>query len=163
MEITIEIAAIAIAVLSLLISGVMAGWTIYRDAVQKPKFRVSVSLKTIVQADRDPDGPHIFLQALNLGPIPNRIGLPFARYSLWNRYVAKKGAGAYINPDYANQGNTANAQRIEVGDTATFVFPWEKDCFLKERFGKIGVTDGYGNLHWAPRKQLKRTETDYRK
>ena len=156
--------AISIAVFSLFISAVMAGWTIYRDAIQKPKFRVSIGLKTIYRAGRKTDGPHVFLEALNLGPIPNRIGMPNARLSWWERWIKRsdKAKYAFIYPDYQHTATTKAAERIEIGDIATFVFPFDSDCFLKENFSKIGVTDGYGRLHWAPRKQLRKAQAKYR-
>jgi hypothetical protein len=59
-------------VLAIAISSLTLGWSIYRDAIRKPKFRVDIAVKKIVQAGHDHDGPYIFVEALNLGPIPNR-------------------------------------------------------------------------------------------
>ncbi|GGX63436.1 hypothetical protein GCM10007385_35720 [Tateyamaria omphalii] len=36
-----------------------------------------------------------------------------------------------------------------------FAFPFDAECFLKEDWSQIGVADGYGAVHWAPRKQLQ--------
>lgn len=107
----------------------------------------------MVQAGREPDGPHIFVDALNMGPVSNRFGLVFCRESWWQRRIEDTG-GAFIYPDYAHGATTRGSVRIEVGDTATSVFPYDADCFLKEDFVQVGVSDGYGRMHWAPRAQL---------
>ncbi len=65
-------------------------------------------------------------------------------------------------PDWQHIANVQSAARIEVGDTAIFVIPFNSDCFLKEKdLAQVGVSDGYGTLHWAPRKQLKSAMAEY--
>jgi hypothetical protein len=138
------------------ISSLTLGWTIYRDAVRKPRFSVTVGLKTIVQRGRPKDGPHIFVEALNMGPIPNRLGLPFVRKSWIKRRFTSRGTGAaFIYPDFEHPHTTKGAPRIEVGDRAQFVFPFDKDCFLKEDYCQVGVTDGFGRTHWCRRKEVR--------
>jgi hypothetical protein len=44
--------------------------------------------------------------------------------------------------------HTARAQRVEVGDTATFVFPLGGD-YLYQDFAQIGVTDGFERTNWG--------------
>ena len=66
-------------ILAIAISSLTLGWTIYRDAIRRPKFRVDIAVKKIVQQGHPPDGPYVFVEALNMGPIPNRIGLTFLR------------------------------------------------------------------------------------
>jgi hypothetical protein len=70
---------------ALLVSMFVAGWTVFRDVIQKPKFRITVGVKSIYQAGRKPIGPDLYLEALNMGPINNRIGLVFARPSWFAR------------------------------------------------------------------------------
>ena len=69
-------------VVAIAISSLTLGWTIYRDAIRKPKFRVDVAVKKIIQAGHPEDGPYVFVEALNLGPIANRIGLTFLSITL---------------------------------------------------------------------------------
>jgi hypothetical protein len=125
---------------------------------------MSIAIKQIVQAGRSPEGPYIFLEALNLGPIPNRIGVPFARKSWFNfRVLRRKDSNAFIYPDFANRTATPAASRIEVGDSATFVFPYTKGCFLAEEFTRVGMSDGFGAIHWAPRRELREARKRYQK
>ncbi len=51
-------------VLAIAISSLTLGWTIYRDAIRKPKFRIDIAVKKIVQAGHDHDGPYVFVEAL---------------------------------------------------------------------------------------------------
>lgn len=139
-----------------------AGWTIYRDAVRRPRFRVSIAIKSVVQAGRDQVGPDIYVEALNLGPLPNRLGIVFCRKSWWQRRRHPTTSIAFITPDYEHVATTRSGERIEVGDIGTHVFPYDADCFLKEDWTQIGVGDGYGRMHWAPRKQVREVHEKYR-
>lgn len=153
--------AIITAILSICISMLTLGWTIYRDVIQKPRFRVDVGLKSLMQAGRKPDGPHIFVEALNLGPTSNRVGFVFAQKSWWERKRRPKAAHVFIYPDFSHPAATPAGSRIKVGDKATFVIPYNKDSFLKEEFTQVGVADGFDRLHWASRKQLRDVRKKY--
>lgn len=133
--------------LALVVSAFVAGWTVYRDAIQKPRFRVTAGVKSILQQGQPPIGPDFYVEALNLGPLPNRIGMVWVRPSWFDRVIRRK-PSAVIMHDHGHLASTAKAQRVEVGDTATFVFPLNAD-FPLEEFGQIGVHDGYGRVHWA--------------
>jgi hypothetical protein len=151
-------------VLAIAISSLTLGWTIYRDAIRKPKFRVDIAVKKIVQAGRQPDGPYVFVEALNVGPIPNRIGLTFLRKSwIKRRLLDRKHGSAMVYPDYHHWATTKASTRLEVGDQANFVFPYERESFLKENFSQVGVADGFGQIHWASRRDLRRAQEKYRK
>lgn len=54
-------------ILAIAISSITLGWTIYRNAIRKPKFKVDVGIKKIAQAGRNPEGPLIFVEAINIG------------------------------------------------------------------------------------------------
>ena len=141
----------------------IAGWTIYRDAIQRPRFRVSIAVKTIYQAGQEPVGPHLYVEALNLGPLPNRLGVVWCRKSWRERLVNRPAYIINVYPDYGHMAATPSAERIEVGDTGTFVFPYDVDCFLKiEDLAQVGVSDGYGRTHWAPRQQLRKVRKKFR-
>jgi hypothetical protein len=158
-----ETTTIVISLVSLSVAMLTLGWTIYRDAIQKPRFRTSVRVNTIYQAGHDPDGPHIMVEALNLGPLPNRVMSVFAWKSWWKRKTEPRNSTAFIYPDYHHWATTPAATKLEVGDEGRFVFPYDRDCFLKEDFARVGVSDGYGHIHWAPRKQLRKAQEQYRK
>ena len=107
--------------LAIAISSLTLGWTIYRDAIRKPKFRVDIAVKKIVQAGHDHDGPYIFVVALNLGPIPNRIDLTFLRKNwIRRRILDRRHGSAMLYPDYHHWATTKASTRLEIGDQANF-------------------------------------------
>ena len=151
-------------VLAIAISSLTLGWTIYRDVIRKPIFRVDIAVKKIVQAGHDHDGPYVFVEALNLGPIPNRIGLTFLRKNwIRRRVLDRKNGSAMLYPDYHHWATTKASTRLEIGDQANFVFPYNNESFLKDNFLQVGVADGFGRIHWAPRRDLRKARKKYRK
>ncbi|MGX5851537.1 hypothetical protein ACWGTO_31375 [Mesorhizobium sp. PL10] len=153
--------SLAISFVALLISIFVTGWTVYRDVIQKPTFRVTAAVKSILQQHRDPIGPDFWVQALNMGPLPNRVGVVVARPSWFNR-TFHKARSAFITHDYDHLGSTAKGQRVEVGDAVSFVFPLNGD-FSFENFAQMGVTDGYGRIHWCSRKNFNAAISDAKK
>lgn len=151
-------------VIAIAVSSLTLGWTIYRDAIRKPKLRVDVAVKRIVQKDRQPEGPYLFIEALNVGPIPNRVGLTFARKSWIKRqFFDRKSGTAMIYPDFAHWAATKASTRLELGDTATFIFPYGRETFLKDEFAQVGVADGFGQIHWSTRRDFQNVLKRYRR
>jgi len=151
-------------VLAIMISSLTLGWTIFRDAIRKPKFKVEVAVKRIVQKGSATEGPYLFIEALNMGPIPNRVGLTFIRKNwIMRRFLDREQGSAMIYPDFGNRATTHSATRLEVGDQASFVFPYDKDSFLKENFIQVGVSDGFGRVHWSSRRDFRKVQEKYQK
>ncbi|WP_026282981.1 hypothetical protein [Rhizobium sp. 2MFCol3.1] len=149
---TNEIITLCLSGASFIVSAFVAGWAVYRDVIQKPKFRVYISVKNIFMPDgKTIIGPDIFVEATNLGPIPNRVIGTYARPGWFARKRGK--LSAYIHPDYAHLAHNVPKDRIEVGNGATFVFPLTS-TFLDGDFRQVGVSDGFGRTHWASRKIL---------
>lgn len=156
-----ELSAIT-SVLAIAISSVTLGWTIYRDAIRRPKLRVRIAIKSIIQKGQPNLGPYIFIEGLNIGPIPNRANAVFARKAWWERFTkGRANRIAFIYPDYSNPATTRAGTKLEIGDEANFVFPYAKDCFLKTKFRRIGICDGFGRMHWAKRKALRIARQQY--
>jgi hypothetical protein len=153
---------IVTSVLAIAISSLTLGWTIYRDAIRKPKFKIEIAVKKIVQAGRPTQGPYVFVEALNMGPIPNRVGLTFLRRSWLQRRVLRRGS-AMVYPDFHHPATTAASTRLEVGDQANFVFPYDNNSFLKETFSQVGVADGFGRMHWSSKRDYQKARAKYQK
>jgi hypothetical protein len=60
-------------------------------------------------------------------------------------------------------GYNARVMRLEVGDQANFVFPYNNDSFLKEDFSQIGVADGFGRVHWCSRPDFRKARDKYKR
>ena len=131
---------------------------------ESQKFRVDIAVKNILQAGRPPDGPYVFVEALNMGPVPNRIGLTFLRKNwIKRRLLDRKHGSAMVYPDYHHWATTQASTRLEIGDQANFVFPYDKNSFLKDDFLRIGVADGFGRIHWSSREGFRKARERYRK
>ena len=152
-----------IAIIAICISFFTAGWTVYRDIFQRPKFKVSIAIKSIHQAGREPIGPDIYIEALIIGPIPNRLGVIFCQKTWFQRRLDQSKGMAFISSDYAHSAATSPTDRIEVGDTGTRILPYDIDCFLSEDWARVGIKDGYGRTHWAPKKQLLNVREKYQR
>ncbi len=68
-----------------------------------------------------------------------------------------------IYPDYKHWATTRASTKIEVGDQANFVFPYDEKSFLKEDFSQIGVADGFGRVHWSSRAEFRAARKKYEK
>lgn len=144
-----------LAILALSVSMLTLGWTIYRDAIRKPRFRVSIAIKTIVGAGIKPSSPFLAVQALNLGPDPNRVQMVVARRAWWRRWTTPDDFNVIVIPQHKHIAASPPAARVEVGDSAVLVIPYDKDAFVGGDFARVGLTDGYGRTHWAPSRQLR--------
>ncbi len=147
-----------LATVAICLAVVTLGWTVYRDAVQKPRFRVSIQVTTF-RTETGAVGPFLTVNAINLGPLPNRYQTLCARYSRWDR---TRSMGMFtISPVSDSPFNTPPGTKIEVGDKATFATPYEEANFLRARYWKIGVLDGYGRIHWVPRSQVENATNEF--
>ena len=158
-----DLLPIAISIIALVASIFSVGWTVHRD-VRRPRFRVSIAKKLLIGGGGPMSDPFLIVEALNLGPLPNRAGLIFARGSWWRRFRKEDGVHAMIthDPDHrATSPASVTQSRIEVGDQVSYAFPYNKDSFLKENFIQVGIADGYGRMHWAPKRQLKKLRENY--
>jgi hypothetical protein len=149
---TLSIIAIATSMFTL-------GWSVYRD-VRRPKLKISISINRIVAQGASASDRFISLSALNLGPIPNRVNMPYMTKSWLRRIILRDSwPHAVILPDYHHPGTSNEQQRtsrIEIGDSITFAFPLDDESFLSNaEYIGIGVTDGFGRAHFAPRRQLR--------
>lgn len=153
--------AILISALSAGIASFALGWNIYRDVVLKAKVRVSTTVVTIIH-DSMPERPDfISVKATNYGPGIVHILMIEAKTSpLWRRLL-RKTKHAVIMYDYTNPLSAKLPKKLEVGETADLLLPYTKESWPKEPFTHIGVSDSFGRVHWAPRKQLRKVREQW--
>ncbi|MEO0368953.1 MAG: hypothetical protein AAF197_09240 [Pseudomonadota bacterium] len=158
----LNLLTLCIAVFSLIVSCTMAGWTIYRDAIQKPKFRMSIAI-TVLLGDGERVGEEmITVTALNLGPGSNRVGSLIGRRSRWDRWIRRDLGQWFLNYDLDHFLSVKPNSRLEIGDKATFVIPFTEVGFLGfAQLHQVGMVDGFGRNHWIPQKQLERAREQY--
>ena len=64
--------------------------------------------------------------------------------------------------DYEDPACTQLPCKLEVGEKATLLFPFTSDSFLKERITSVGVTDTFGRIHKANKKDLKKILSEWK-
>ena len=67
-----------------------------------------------------------------------------------------------VMQDAGNPLTTRLPCRLDVGQTATILLPYEPRSFLKSEATHIGVTDSFSRVHYAPAKDLKTAKEQFR-
>jgi hypothetical protein len=157
-------APIGISVVSLLLSGIALGWNVYRDIVLKARVRVSFSVVTIVTpGQKVAGGPrYLRIDVTNFGPGPVRIVNIAGQQSSLLRRIFRRPQHFVILNDYTNPLNPQLPHKLEVGDNAPLLLPYDRKCFLKDKPSHIGITDSFGRAHYAPRRDLKDSISQYK-
>jgi len=155
--------ALIVSIFSVLIASLSLGWNIYRDIILKAKVDVSFAIVTMIHETLPHRPQYLNLKVTNFGPGVVTVSTICVReVSLWKR-IRKKIQYAIITPDYTNPLSTRLPAKLEVGDKAEILLPYDKDCFLSSSFTDVGVNDYYGRTHWAPREHLKKAYATWRK
>lgn len=153
--------ALLISAISVLIALFALGWNIYRDVIIKPKVRVRFQLSVVVQEGDIPEERKktVSFFATNHGPGPVMIqGIALKTTKLF-----RKSRWAFYIPDYRDPISDRFPRKLEVGEEAKFVGPYEKGIFLGADFNKVGMWDSYGRYHWAPKRDIKTAKDLYAK
>lgn len=155
--------ALIISIFSFLVAALSLGWNIYRDVILKARVDVSFAIVMIIHESL-PDRPqYLNLKVTNFGPGVVTISTICAREAQFWRRLLKKVKFAIITDDYTNPMSTKLPAKLDVGDKAEILLPYNKECFLNSQFTDVGVSDYYGRIHWAPRKQLKEAYNTWHK
>lgn len=143
---------------SAVIAGLTLGWTIYRDALSKPKVRTSVALSVIAPNDQTV----IALRAVNHGPGPARLEMVHGRHKPGRWFRLPWDKFFVVMYDYTNPLSGKLPARLEVGERVTLLFSWNADCFVREPITDLGIGDSYGRSHWVPQTDLQKLQSQYR-
>ena len=155
-----KIDPLIISILSLCLASFSVGWNIFRDLVLKARVRTSF----MVGASVGPAGREtvILAKATNLGPGVVYIQGLTARFSWWAR-LRGNAPYALIIPDHSHRFATALPAKLEVGQSATIIIPYNQECVLGYRVTGVGLTDSFGRTHWVPGADLRRAKMTFRK
>ena len=154
--------AIIISIFSVLVASFSLGWNIYRDVILKPRVKVDFGVKTIVQQGNPKRPGYVVLTATNHGPgIVNLSMVQMADTSLIKRMLGKRKYAVVIH-DYTNPLSGQLPHKLEVGEKIDLLFPYNKECILKEGWSHIGINDSFGRVHWVRSKQVKEAITKWR-
>jgi len=161
---TLAQAAIAISVLSLLVSGTSLGWTIYRDIALKGRLKVYFGIRLLVTPGENAKPPEFLMfSSTNHGPGSVKVEmLVLKRSSLWRRLL-RKTEHAVLMHDYTNPLSGALPSTIAVGDTLQLMMTYDKECFLGQEWTHVGIADSFGRTHWAPTGHVEEARARFKK
>ncbi len=158
----IHLTALGISFISLLIASLSLGWNIYRDVVLKPRVRAGFQVSNIV-GPGVPTRTFLSLSAVNHGPGRVTCNMIHVRTApLWRRLLRRVRHGVIIG-DWTNPLSARLPRALEVGETATLLIPYDRDCFLSTGVTDVGILDSFGRSHWAPRRDLERARAQFRR
>ena len=147
--------AILVSVGSLLVAGLSLGWNIYRDIVLKPRVKVSFKKGNIHHSTLAKPLPKLALSATNLGPGQVKLSMIwFRNVTLWKR-LTRTTQLAFIVPDYTEPMSAKLPATVEPGDRIDLLLPWDEKCCMSAPCTQMGISDYFGRVHWAPRKDVK--------
>lgn len=149
-----------------MVSAFALGWTVYRDAIAKPRLGV----KCGVGRDGSTDAPVLVLSVVNYGPGKVRCEYGVVRVKpLGVARVVRRGRNRVITPVEGNQpyadvlfrrayGNVPGRRFdklpffLEPAERAWVAFP---ESNLDQSAYQVGVRDSYGRFHWAPKRDTR--------
>lgn len=155
--------AIIISIFSVVVAAFSLGWNIYRDVILQPKVVVTFAIKTIVGEGRAPSPDYVGISAVNHGPGPAVLNtVVLKQSSLWRR-VLRKEKFAVLMHDWTNPYSSKLPRRLEVGEGLDLFGPYDEDCFLKESFTHLGLSDSFGRSNWAKTRAMKHNRKTWEK
>ncbi len=161
---TLAQSAIAISVLSLLVSGVSLGWNIYRDVALKGRLKVYFGVRLLITPGQQGSPPEFLMfSSTNHGPGSVKIEMLVLKESSWWRRLLRKTRHAVLTHDYTHPISARLPSSIAVGDTTQLAVSYDKDCFLSQDWTDIGISDSFGRVHWAPRSHVKEARERFKK
>jgi hypothetical protein len=146
--------AIIISVFSVIFAAVSLGWNIYRDVILKPKVVVSFDKKNIIVANRGPSPDFIGIHAVNHGPGPVILNTVVLKdTSIWKKITRKQNHAVLIH-DYENPYSGKMPSKLEVGESIDLFVNYDNECFIKNNYSDLGISDSFGRTNWASRKYM---------
>ena len=140
--------AILISIFSAILAAISLGWNIYRDVILKPKVVVTAAVKNIIGAGMEASPDYVGISATNHGPGPVILSTVALKETSMIKKILKKEKHAFLIHDYENPYSTKMPKKVDVGESVDLFVSYDKECFLKEPFTHIGVSDSFGRINW---------------
>ena len=154
--------ALIISITSMIVALLSLSWNIYRDIVLKAKLKVRCMVSFISSPAFEKPLERVIISATNFGPGKIRLAMLFLKdTSFWTIITRKRKYAALIH-DYTDPLSGKLPCELEVGEGRDYLFRFDKDCFLSERWTHIGVKDSFGRIHWAPKSNVKTAKQMYK-
>ena len=156
-----EILAIGISIFSILIATFSLGWNIYKDVIMKPRIKVSFAVIGFIHDSQMGGAPVIRLNAVNMGPGQLTTCMPTGKNTSLLKKITRKTEYWNINPDFNHPYCSKLPRRLDMAESIDLIFPYNENCFLKNKFTHFGIYDSFGKVHWAPKVDIERAQKQY--
>jgi len=157
-----ENTAIWISFISLAIAAIALGWNIHRDLL-KPTLKVDFG-QNLLFGEEGVEGQLLVITGTNHGP--GRLILSgIILRKPWDsiKKFFRRARRGYLFYDYKNPLSAKFPCELDVGERKHFILKYNKDCFLKEDFTCIGISDSFGRVHWVKKAKYKRAKRQFEK
>ena len=154
--------AIVISIFSATTAAFSLGWNIYRDVVLKARLEVMFGVRTLLAANVEARPEYVMISATNHGPGYVTISLIQWKDTSFVKWLLRKRQRGFVMHDYTNPVSAQIPTKLDVGERADFLFPYDKECMLKETWSHIGLIDSFGRSHWARRKDIREAQTKWK-
>ena len=125
-------------------------WNFYRDVRLKPKLRVELGVKNIIDGSDVSKPPLLIISATNCGPGQITCGMVMVKKSSLLRRILRRVQRFTVVHDYTNPLCSRIPNRLNMAEEINLVFTYNPDCFLKLHPTHVGLSDSFGRYHWAP-------------
>ncbi|MFH0772572.1 MAG: hypothetical protein V1933_08140 [Candidatus Omnitrophota bacterium] len=158
-----NVIALTVSIISLFLAALSLGWNIYRDIVLKPRVKISFGVRTLVHPSIEGRPEYLVISATNFGPGNINLSMIQMKYSGFWLWLFRKSQYAVIIHDYKNPLSAQLPNNVKVGNKIDLLLPYNQECFLSAPCTHIGLSDYYGRIHWAPKKDIKQAKKKYKK
>ena len=152
--------AVLVSVLSAMVAALALGWNIYRDVIMKANLHVAVDVVTVVTPGSQRSEKFVSVSGTNFGPGDSIVQMIHARKKPWP--WSKRDNYVILHRKIVPYGDEL-PKRIGVGERVDLFLPYDDECLLAGDMTHVGLRDSFGRIHWAPRKSLRRSQTQFRK
>jgi hypothetical protein len=155
--------ALVISVASAIVASLSLGWNIYRDVVFRAQCKLTIGIVRFFNVPGiSEEDNFVSIGVTNLGPGPLHVqSLTLKRSTFWSLFYKKERLHAMLNHDWENPASAKLPRKLEIGESATYPLPFNKECFLHVAWTHVGVNDSFHRTHWVPRKQLQKCNESY--
>jgi hypothetical protein len=162
--------ALLISIASFFIAFAALLWNVWQKFIfVKPSLQALFGIWRIFQpGSADHNRRLLCLTVANMGPGPAVLQLCIAKEKLkWWKRRRSYGTLNPIHGDPADPNPTGIGPfggglpaKIDAGEVKSFYFPYQRDCFLKERLARVGI---YHRMIWCRRGDLKKVYEGYKR
>ena len=105
----------------------------------------------------------LVITATNFGPgVVHCRMLQLKKEPLWRRLLRKTKHAVMLH-DYTNRMSGQLPAKLDVGVNIDLLLDYSADCFMKETFTHVGLSDSFGRVHWCPRRDVLDAYRTYKK